>query len=224
MNNIEFSQILEQVCLEEYTAPDNAPVHHFSFRHRRNMRRILAMPFSCPEPARKLKLNRRTLCILIAAIFLALLTVSGAAYYISTFIMKEHRDNTQLFAFDIAGAPETIEQEYYLSVLPEGYKEVGHIVNDCISYIKYQNSDETDEIILYQNVKKYFNGHYNTEGCFFEEVKIGEYSGVYIDWGKEGVDYGSVIWADDDYVLELYGNLTKDELLYWANGTKSLGK
>ena len=164
MNNIEFSQILEQVCLEEYTAPDNAPVHHFSFRHRRNMRRILAMPFSCPEPARKLKLNRRTLCILIAAIFLALLTVSGAAYYISTFIMKEHRDNTQLFAFDIAGAPETIEQEYYLSVLPEGYKEVGHIVNDCISYIKYQNSDETDEIILYQNVKKYFNGHYNTEG------------------------------------------------------------
>ena len=57
-----------------------------------------------------------------------------------------------------------------------------------------------------------------------EEVKIGEYSGVYIDWGKEGVDYGSVIWADDDYVLELYGNLTKDELLYLANGTKSLGK
>ena len=49
MNNIEFSQILEQVCLEEYTAPDNAPVHHFSFRHRRNMRRILAMPFSCQE-------------------------------------------------------------------------------------------------------------------------------------------------------------------------------
>ena len=46
----------------------------------------------------------------------------------------------------------------------------------------------------------------------------------YIDWGKEGVDYGSVIWADDDYVLELYGNLTKDELLYLANGTKSLGK
>ena len=62
------------------------------------------------------------------------------------------------------------------------------------------------------------------QGCFFEEVKIGEYSGVYIDWGKEGVDYGSVIWADDDYVLELYGNLTKDELLYLANGTKSLGK
>ena len=47
---------------------------------------------------------------------------------------------------------------------------------------------------------------------------------MYIDWGKEGVDYGSVIWADDDYVLELYGNLTKGELLYLANGTKSLGK
>lgn len=220
MNYADFVQILEQVCTEEYSVPDNAPVHRFTSRHRREMKRILSIPFSCPEPGRKLKLSRRTLCILIAAIFLAALAVSGAAYHASAFIMKEHRDNTQLFAFNYAGAPTTIEHEYYLSALPEGYKEVEHISNDYSTYIRYQNSDETDEIILYQNIKKYFNTHYNTEGHFFEEIEIGDYSGVYIDWGNESHNWGSVIWVNDDYVLELYGNLSKKQLLGLANGSE----
>lgn len=217
MNNIEFSQILEQVCQEEYTAPDNVPVHHFSFRHRRNMRRILDMPFSCPEPGRKLKLDRRTLCILIAAIFLALLTVSGAAYYISTFIMKEHRDNTQLFAYDIAGAPETIEREYYLSVLPEGYEEVERITEDICIWTTYQYGDCLNNTIVFtQTVKKSFYHRFNTEGYSFEDVEINGHDGFYICWGDDERDLGEIVWDNGDYILTINGMLPKIELLNLA--------
>lgn len=218
MNNNDFSKILEQVCMEEYTVIDNNLDHHFSFRCRKNMKRILDMPFSCPKTEKKYKLSRRTLCIIIAAIFLALLDATGSASYIKTFVMREHKDNTQLFAFDVQGAPEFIEQLYCLYDLPEGYKEIERFTNDYSLNIIYQNSNGTD-LVFYQDVKCYYNRHYNTEGYVLEEINIGEHSGLYIDWSDENTNYGSIIWANGEYVFEIIGNLTKNELLNLASHT-----
>lgn len=219
MNHTDFFQILEQVCMEEYTIKDNVPEHRFSFRHRKNMKQILGISYFCPKPEKKYKLSRRTLCIIIAAIFLALLAATGSAFYIRTFIMREHRDNTQLFAFDVQGAPEFIEQLYCLYDLPEGYKEIDRFTNDYSLNIIYQNCNGTDHIVFYQDVKRYYGRHYNTEGYDFEEINIGEYSGLYIDWSDENTNYGSVIWANGEYVFEIIGDLTKNELLNLANHT-----
>mgnify|MGYP000022404087 FL=1 len=224
MNNIDFSQILEQVCMEEYTVKDNVLEHRFSFRHRKNMKQILGISYSCPKPEKKYKLSRRTLCIIIAAIFLAALAVTGSAFYIRTFIMREHRDNTQLFAIDVQGSPELLEQKYFISVLPEGYKEIDRFVDDYSLNIIYQNCNGTDHIVFYQDVKRYYSRHYNTEGYDFEGINIGEYSGLYIDWSDENTNYGSVIWANGEYIFEIIGNLAKNELLNLAKHTNLLKK
>ncbi len=221
MSNTEFSQILEQVCMEEYAVPDKVLVHHFSFRHRKNMRRILDMPFSCPEPVRKLKPDRRTMCILIAAIFLALLTVSGAAYYISIFIMKEHRDNTQLFAFDVSGAPDTIRREYYISALPDGYFEADRMADPISIWTTYQHGDYANNtIILTQTVKKGFDHHFNTEGYSFEEVEINGHEGLFISWACDERYWSEVVWDNGDYILTIDGMLPKKELINLAESTE----
>lgn len=59
MNNIDFSQILEQVCMEEYTVKDNVLEHRFSFRHRKNMKQILGISYSCPKPGNNRRFDQK---------------------------------------------------------------------------------------------------------------------------------------------------------------------
>ncbi len=223
MNETEFSQILEQVCMEEYTLPEKEPVHHFSLKHRRRMKRILALPRSAPEPTRRLRLNRRTVCILIAIIFLAAGAAAGAAaaYVISPFIMKEHSDNTELFAGDISGAPEIIERVYYLDGLPEGYEEIERYSDWCEELVIYQFGDDSYNIIMFtQTLKSEFNQHFNTEGHYFEEIKINGHDGLYIDFSVKDSIGGSVVWDSGDYIFVLDGDLTKNELINLAKSAK----
>lgn len=221
MNETEFSQILERVCMEEYTLPEEAPVHHFSLKHRRRMKRILALPCFTPEPTRRLMLNRRTVCILIAAIFLAAAAATGAAYFISPFIMKEHSDNTELFAGDISGAPEIIERVYYLDGLPEGYKEIERYSDWCGEQVTYYfNDDPYNSLMFTQTVKSEYNAHFNTEGYSFEYAEINGHDGLYIDFSGKGEIFGSVVWDNGDYILSIDGNLAKNELFDLAKSAK----
>lgn len=223
MNEIQFNQILEQVCMEEYSASDEVPVHHFSLRHRRNMKHILALPYSVPKQSKKLKLSRRTVLILIAAIFLAVVAVTGAVriYFYSSFSMKEHSDNTQLLGGNAPGVPEVIEQVYCLSELPEGYKEIER-VSDIISvWTIYQYGDDANKtIMLTQTVKKEFDRHYNTEGYPFEEVEINGYKGLFIDWSNDDGISCEAVWDNGEYIITVEGNLPKNALLDLAKSAK----
>lgn len=209
--------------MEEYSAPGEVSVHHFSLRHRRNMKRILALPYTAPEPADKLKLNRRTVLILIAAIILALVAVTGAVriYYYSSFSMKEHSDNTQLFVGNASGAPEVIEQVYYLSELPEGYKEIERISDNISVWTIYQYGDDANNTIMFtQTVKKEFDHHFNTEGYPFEEVEINGYKGLFIDWSNDDGISCEAVWDNGEYIFTVEGNLPKIILLNLAKSTK----
>ncbi len=54
--NDRFNRILEQLCLEEYSCQEDYPAHHFSLRHRRNMKRLFASRYSVPTTEIKPKL------------------------------------------------------------------------------------------------------------------------------------------------------------------------
>ncbi|MDE6724637.1 MAG: DUF4367 domain-containing protein [Ruminiclostridium sp.] len=49
-----------------------------------------------------------------------------------------------------------------------------------------------------------------------------EKPGLYIDWSNEKRDSGYVVWDNGDYMLEIVGNLNKDEMLALTESTKIL--
>lgn len=223
MNEIQFDQVLEQLCMEEYSVTGEVPVHHFSLRHRRNMKRILALPYSVSKPSKRLKLNQRKVLILIAVIFLAVVVVTGAVriYFYSSFSMKEHSDNTQLFVGNASGVPEVIEQVYCLSELPEGYKEIERVSDNISVWTIYQYSDDANKtIVLTQTVKKEFDHHFNTEGYPFEEVEINGHKGLFIDWSNDDDISCEAVWDNGEYIFTVEGNLSKISLLDLAKSAK----
>lgn len=217
----QLNRILEQVCMEEYSCHEEYPVHHFSLRHRRNMRRLFAARYSVPSTERRPRLCRRTVAILVAAIFLALVAVSGAAYFIGSFVMREHNDNTQLTAAGIAESPETIEQLYYISALPEGYSVVDSYSDECESVVKYQLGDDVNNTITFtQLVRSEFDNHLNTESYQFESVTISGYDGLLIDWSSEDYTCCEIVWDNGEYIFTLVGNLNKTDITKLAESTK----
>ncbi len=137
--------------------------------------------------------------------------------------MKEHSDNTELFAKNTSGAPEKIEQVYYLAGLPEEYVEYErsfHLHWENVIY--WYNGAPYNTLMFSQDLKCEYNAHYNTEGYTFEAVEINGHDGLYIDYSGKGVILGCVVWDNGDYILSLDGDLTKNELLDLAESAKPL--
>jgi hypothetical protein len=223
MNEYKLKEILEEVCMEEYSISEDAPVHLFSLRHKKKIRHILSQSNSVSKPNIKIKLNRRIIRILIVAIFLRLLTISGAAYVISTFIKKEYSDNTQIFAGDFFEAPETIEQVYYLTQLPEGYSETERFSDLYIMTVVYQYGNDVNNTITFtQTVKKEYDQHFNTEGYSIETIDINGCDCLFIDWSDGDFVMCEAVWDNGDYILTLDGNLSKSELINLAKSAKLL--
>lgn len=219
--NDRFNRILEQLCLEEYSCQEDYPAHRFSLRHRRNMKRLFASRYSVPTTEIKPKLCRRTVAIIVAAIFLALVAVTGAAYFIGSFIMKEQNDNTQLMAESNTASPETIEQIYYLDCLPQGYGEIERFSDDYECTVVYQFGDDVNNSITFtQMVKDKYDGRFNTVGYDFESITINNHEGLFIDWGSDNYICCEIVWDNGDYILSIDGNLNKGEIIKLAESAK----
>ena len=222
MSEGKFNEILEKICLEDYSFTGEAPVHHFSARHRRRMKRILDMPYSAPQTSRRIHLNRRTVLVLIAAVFLAaILTGAAIVFFSGGFAWKKHSDSTQLFAYDMDNAPSVIEDIYCPTWLPEGYTEVKRVEGTKFFEIIYQYKDDPNNTItFYQYVKSIFGQHFNTEKYPLESVSIGEHEGLFIDASKENFVLGQLIWDNGDYIMSIDGNIAKNEAIKMYNSTE----
>lgn len=114
MNEFSLKDIFGEAYDIEFSQYDKPPKHRFSLKHRKNMKRIFALENARPQFSGKARLNRRTACVLAAVIFLAVVSITAVAGVVS-FIEKRNNDNTELFATDFGGCPDTLENLYYLS-------------------------------------------------------------------------------------------------------------
>ncbi len=222
MNEITLKQILEEMCLEEATEFENMkdiPHNHFSLRHRRAMRKILSANQPERRGLRSLPPSKR-IVIATMLIFLALVTVTASAAAIKGFIRKRHRDNTQLFAVNAENSPGLIEYEYYLPEIPDGY-ELYEKDTTKYSACKIYINSENRALTFYQNVKKYYDQHFDNEKKPFEEVEINGHYGLYIDYGTEKMEHGDLVWDNGDYILEISGDLSKSELISLAQSAEA---
>ncbi|MCM1059785.1 MAG: DUF4367 domain-containing protein [Eubacterium sp.] len=221
MNEYLLEDLLEEAYKLDFAEFDNPPKHRFSLRHRMRMRKIFsrfkknARHYSIPVH----KVGKNMLRWAVMIIILAALTITAAAVTLS-FLRREHEDNTELFAANIEGAPEVLEEIYVLTALPEEYECTSDNLMDILHGCGFTNKITGQTVSFHQFVKSYFDVHYNTEENNFENISINNYEGLYIDFEYDGVESGLLVWDNGDYIFELTGDFSKKELIHLAETVK----
>lgn len=230
MNEITLDEILVAAHDAEFSQYDNITEHRFSRKHNRAMKQIFktyekrtALLHNNIMDKRNVishfRWNRKTVIVMLMVIFLAVLAGCAAIiYYLGGFRTDVQNDNTQLFPIDFTDCPQSIEEVYRLSELPNGFELLEESISDISVYTSYINSTTGQTITFHQSIKTVFEPHYNTEYSDLEEISIGEHKGI----GLEGKMVYLIAWDNGDYILEISSNLSKSEVLNLAKCVKVL--
>lgn len=226
--------ILAEICEEEISELNKLPPFRPSLRHRYAMKRIFALwkknaltAANAPAPDStlrhtRLRFGKRLMIFLAVIVCAALLTGFIVVYFSKNFHGTVYNDNTQLFAVDTENCLTAIEYKYYLPELPEGFEIVEHSsLSFCVNTL-YENEFSGQIIKLSQYTKNNYKPHYNTERYDFEQIVINGHNGLCLDFSNDERVDSIVVWDNDDYVLEISGNLNKSSLFELAKSAKVL--
>ena len=162
---------------KQFAEADEVPLPKFSFRHRLTMKRIFKLfehnkamsdinaEDTCENVLGHKQLSFRKRLIIAVAIIVCLAVMTGfvIAFISGGFNGTVYQDNTHLFAIDTANCPSTIEKEYSLSVVPEGFEMYDVSATSTDITVMYCNPDTEQVFVFGQTVKSEFNPHINTE-------------------------------------------------------------
>lgn len=235
------NDVLTEYYEKEFLKYPGAPEHKFSFRHRRAMKKIFKlyeknteclrpkpspMPSPAPAAVHKVRLTPRSAFILVLIIFLGVLVGCTALYFVSQDFRGDiYSEYTRVFPINKENCPTVIEEKYYLSELPEGYEIAETDSTPFTEYTYYENKSTGQMISFVQEAKpEYGSINHNTENHKIEEVEINGHCGLCIDFSNDELFHSSVIWDNDDYILELSADLPKKEMLDLAKSAKLLEK
>lgn len=234
MNESDFKSILAEICEEEAAELNRVPPFKPSLRHRRAMKRIFVLyekntyatessPAIVLTPQIKnLRFCKRVIIFFILILCAAIVTGFTIAFFSRNFYGTVYNDSTQIFAVNTENCLTTIEYEYYLSELPDGFEMTKHDSLSFDVYTVYEDKSSGKRISFSQCAKNCFSPHYNTEKHDFEEIDVNGHAGLCIDFSDDKHNRSIVVWDNGDYILEIVGNLSKNELLNLAESAKIL--
>ena len=215
---------------KEFSDVAEVSLPKFSLKHRIAMRRIFrefadnvykkaSTDNVVYVPSKPRNFRKRLIIVAIIIIGMAILTGFVIMFFSDGFKGTVYHDNTHLFAVNTEGCPTTIEKEYELSVLPEGYElsksTLGHTFSE-----KIYCGEDNQELTFIQYVKTGFNPHINTEGYELVDITVNGYNAVYIDFNNSNI---TILWDSSDYILEISGGLNKNRMLELATMNENAG-
>lgn len=220
MSQSDLGNILDELHEKEFSEFRNAPSHHFSMKHRRAMKQIFTD--GNDSKYKPVRLTKRTALVIVILIFLALITASLMVYRTAGFRGNVHNDNIHMFASDITGSPDVIEREYSLGYVPDSYELVKHIGNTGDNFLmrEFSISGSDSYIIFYQYTKAHFNSHFDNKNRQIESITINGCDGFWWTSQNDDSSLNKIVWADDDYIFSVSGNLDKEKVKELANSTK----
>lgn len=231
MNENDFKEILAEICDEEIFELNKFPPFKPSLRHRLAMKRIFAAfernirkAKAVPEPILTAqnthkRLSTRLMILFAVIVCAALLTGAVIVYYSKSFYGTVFPDYTRLFAFDTENCLTTIKYKYYLSELPEGFEQTEHSSTRTSVYTRYVN-ESGQGISFDQYTKDSFSPHYNTEYHNFEEIEINGHNGLCLDFSDNEHDHSLIVWDNGDYILEITGDISKNDMIILAKSAE----
>ena len=231
MSESVLKSILEESARLEWVKYENAQEHVFSKKHERKMKHVFKLferndcklkPYIGSRPHYHFRFTKRNIIVLLAVIFLAALAGCGVTYFTSkNFYGKVNADNTELFVINTENCPSTIEDKYYLPCLPDGYEVLGTDSTPFYEWISYENPATEQTLTFCQFAKVSFDStHYDTENQKFQEININGHSGLCLDYSSQGYNYAVIVWDNGDYIFELFGEYSKNELCDLAKTAK----
>ena len=150
-----------------------------------------------------------------AVIFVAILTLFTAAFSVKAirepiikFIKQVYESFTQ-YSFD-GDKTETIDKEYIINDIPDGFTQTNKIVNENSIITTYENSNK-ETIKFTQQISN------NHSGIYFDnentEISKETVNGVEVEFQK-WYDTNSAIWTKDGYffLIDCVGNISVDDI------------
>ena len=216
----------------EFSMIEDIPLPNFTAGHNRKMKKAFDIfdknkpkaenHISMPRINKHISIRKRLLMAAVVIICLALVTGCVIAFISNSFCGTVYNDNTYVFAFDTSGCPASIEKEYELSVVPEGY-ELNDVIKSSSNILSVYKNSSNQNLYFTQSLKKEFNLHINTEGFVIEELVIDDCDGICVEYERETGNNSLIIWNSSEYIMQLYGNFTKQELIDLANSNEIAG-
>ena len=232
MNENILKEVLAEICEEEIAELNKFPPFKPSLRHRYAMMCIFSSfekrlrqtngnpPQASAAHRRPSRLSTRLVILIAIIVCAALLTGAILVYVSKSFHGPINEDNTQLFPINTENCPTTIEYEYYLHDLPEGFEMVGHTSFSFDACTEYKDELSGLAIAFSQHTKEKYSPYFNTEEHDFEEIEINGHEGICINFSDHDNVRSIVIWDNNDYIFELEGDLPKNELIELAKSAK----
>lgn len=222
-NNL-FLQALENVYDDEFEnymsslERNNSFEHIFSEHHNRKMNKLIKRQ---RKPYFKLisTAGRRAACIIVAFVVLSASALSVKAireafFDFITRIFSDHTVVTVESGTD-KGYPTTIEEEYFISELPDGFVEMDKGITDNSIDIFYFRNDEY--VFFTQYTKAKYERNYDNERSEFSEFIDSDGKRYMIITNQSEITY---IWDNGKYIFEITSNLDKEYTLKLCKSTK----
>ncbi len=201
--------------------------HSYKRRRRKNIlsaektRRGVPIPpaprFSMPKMT-GIPLKKRVTIISIA-IMMAVGVSAGAGASLAVGFKKvdETVIDFTLMVADTQNSPQSIEDVYYLSEIPEGYylDKLDYDLMFDVQYF-YEREDSDDFIYFTQNRRQDYTSFDNEHILSIEDVMVGDKYGVFMTWERTT----DLIWDNGDYVLKIFSRLSKEEAINLAKSAK----
>lgn len=219
-----FNEKLKQALAENHDERMNRLAstekkHKFSLAYRIWERRMLKnLRNDRSAPVWSLRKVRRivTVSVLAAAVTFILTAGAIAGITIGRFSFNDKREYSELFMSNLS-SDKTRFEEYYGLPEEDGWIIVYQDTNGITILTNYERGDK--KITLEQTIITGNMGTVNTENAVVEPMSVYEENdGFFI--ALNGGEYFVLYWTYNGYLLNISGNLNKDELLNLAYSTK----
>ena len=218
---VALQELFDEQTAELLQDIDRSEPHIFSRRHEKKMQKLFKRQ---RKPYFKLvcTAGRRAACIaaaivIVSASAMSVKAVRETVFDFFTSVFSDH----QVISADTGsndGYPDTIEEEYRISKLPQGFKQQYHNRTETMVDIPYYSCDR--RILFTQFTKDSFKITFtddaktqeliDTDGQKYQVV-ITEYETVYI-------------WDNGRYVFMVSGDFDKDKMLEICRSVKPQAK
>lgn len=221
-DNQSFLQALEKEFNsrfdKDFIELESKAPHSFSKKHNKQMEKLIKRQ---QKPYFRLisTTGRRVACSIVIFVVLSAsaLSVKAIREPFFDFISHIFSGHTVVTADSKSGSnyPDTIEEEYYISALPDGFVLRNNERNLSSIDLSYFKDDKY--IFFSQNTKSSYKEFFDNEHTTFSEYTDEEGQRyLYI----ENNDDSTFVWDNGVYILKKVSNLDKDSVLELCMSTK----